>query len=281
LLYISGSVAIDALVEAHYQGEDVYVKLTQKPDGHELSIDDFSIYFVNQPINLPVRQAGQSANLTVSQSIKSFQLLYDEGLIVINSEVDSIILSFNFIINLELVSFLYHLNAPKEIPQFVIDRFSQLSNSSLFRLIDEHRLAMEPNDYIHFYNDIDELAYAGITDSFAQQAKSEVPLLYIKYIDTDTLEQGLLVTYNGIYTPDNYVPLSKVQSIRFNEGLGFNDTVDCYINGNYFSTLKLIIWDRSYSNFPFHNYSKVFPLDAVLRLISDISYFINKTNEQF
>jgi hypothetical protein len=261
LLYFSGSIEIDNLVEAKYQGEDVYVTLFFNESVINLIIDDFSLQIE-------------------TNSVVELQFIYDEGFIVFLVNGSEITFSYNFILSRELLHLLIYLNVPKKLPHFIVERYKQMLDKPLFNLIDEYRESMEPNSYIHFYNEIDELEYSAIIEAFASNAINDVPLLYLKYVDSDVLEEGMLVTYNGIYTPQKFIALSHVNSVRFDVGFGFVDDVNCYINGHFFSTLRLIVWDKSISNFPYPGYSEVFPLEKVRDLINDIFSYLNKNDNQ-
>ncbi len=260
LLYISGHKSIDQLVEKKYPGEDVYVSFSKENDFLQLTIKDFSTELGIKDIGL-------------------IKFLYDEGLIQLNYFSDEYLFSYGNKISCELLSFVFELNVAKEIPEFIANRYRQMQDKEIFGIIDTFRESVSPNDYIYYYNDIEESGYSGIIESFAPQALYEAPLLYIKYVDSETKENGFLITYNRIYAPDKSVEIKYINSIRFDEGISFLDKIDCYINEEFFTTMKLIIWDSSVSNFPFQHYSEIFPAKEILSLIVKIYEYLKTKSE--
>jgi len=255
LLYLSGNDKIDQLIEKKFQGEDVYVSISAN--------DEYLYLSIAEDLKVPVEL----------KNISLVQLLYNDGLLAIIHNSDEYLFSYNDSISLDLLSFLYKLNVPKEIPEFLEQRYLQMQDTKLFQLIDSLRERIIQHDFIHYYNEIDEFEYSGIIESFAAKAIGEVPLVYIKYIDSYEKENGLLLTYNGIYSPENYISIRNVKSIEIKTELLRFDKMFCYINDELFTTLKVIVRDRDIVSLPFQ-YAEKFPTDEIFILIEKVCQYL-------
>ncbi len=131
---------------------------------------------------------------------------------------------------------------------------------------------------MHFYPYIDEIVLTGIVESFAPQAITEVPLVYIKYVDSDDKELGLLVTSNKMYAPENSILLKDINSIAYEEHFGITDTIQLLVNQQFFSNINMIIWDKSMSSFS-GLYKREFKTDEILNMIVAISDNVIRKNK--
>jgi len=222
LLYISGNCDIDNLVEEQFPGEDVFVSLYRDNTNLMLSIDDYKIHFE-------------------IRNISQIKMEYESGLYVFYYKTEEYVFSFESRISYELLSFFIELNVKVEIPEFIQSRYSQMQDVALLNLIDKERDFIASNDYFHYYDEIDEYGYSAIVESFARRALNELPLFYIKYIDAGEKENGFLVTYNSIYSPENYISISEIRSVSFKIDISIFDTVQCFINNNLFTTFPIVI----------------------------------------
>ena len=259
LLYVYGNETIDNIVEKEYPGEDVFV----------------SFYSDGEKLNLIINE--QCVTLEI-KNISKIQLLYDDGQIAVNYCSDEYLFSYGHRISLELLSLLFDLNVTLDIPEFLFSRFQQMKDKELFSIVEKHRQEIPFNDYVHFYNEIDEMEYCGIIESFTSQALSEAPILYIKYLNSDTKENGLLVTAKKIYSLENSININEIHSIRFEEQFNVVDTIHCFVNEKLFTSMKLIVWDRSIANIS-GLYKREFYTEDIFKLIIEVCDYL-KTKQQ-
>jgi hypothetical protein len=256
LLYISGNETIDKLIEEKYQGEDVFVSFSTKGGKLNLTIKEVII-----PLDI--------------LKISEIQFLYDDGLIDFKYNSDEYLFSFEYKVSTELLSFFFDLNVSLNIPEFLHTRYQQMQDKELFAMVKKQRESMAENAYVHYYDDIDELEYSGITESFAPQALGDAPILYVKYMNSGTKENGLLITYNKIYSPENYISINEIYSINFKKEFNVVDKMYLFINEQLFSTMELIIWDRSVTSFT-RQYTEDHSIDEVFNLIVKICEYLKQ-----
>jgi hypothetical protein len=150
-----------------------------------------------------------------------------------------------------------------------------MQDKALYKLIDSYQQTLPENEFILFYDQMDETTYSGIVEYFAPDALGEAPLMYIQYFDNATKPSGLLVTSKSIYTPGKSHSLRGVNSIRFSEQIGFTDSIHFYINGKLFCIMPVIIKDKpliSYFSLSQHTFFS----EDVFKLIEDISEHVRK-----
>lgn len=258
LLYLNGNDDIDKLIEKKYQGDDVYVSFSEDPENLILSISDFIIFLAKNDIS-------------------EINIRYYDGLISLIYRNNELLFSFNNIISVELLTFIFNLNINKVIPEFLVSRYKQMCNKELIDRIVKSRENIPENDNIHYYGDIDESSYCSIIESFAPDAIGEIPILYIKYIDNDTKENGLLLTNNKLYSKDNSIAIKEIHSIKYNDEFDMINKIFLYINDELFSTMNLIIWDTQIISLPF-DYKKEFPFEEILIFVQVICNYLNFKN---
>lgn len=261
LLYYFGYSPLDKLMEEKFQGEDLYVNVFYADDKLWFEIEDYS-YEVNV------------------ESIKLIDLQYLDSIILFNINDEECQFSFEDKITKELLNLLFALNVDKKIPKFLKDRHEQfIENEGLFELVIKLQEELPSNDFVHFYPNIDEMALKGIVESFAPEAITEIPLVYIKYVDNEDRELGLLVTTKKMYAPEKSIALKDINSMAYDERFNITDTVDLYVNSEYFTNMKLIIWDRSLVSFS-SVYRRVFKTDEIFNVIKEISDFVIRKNNE-
>lgn len=260
LLYFYGYAPLDKLMEEKYQGEDMYIQIFSSENKLIFEIDNFS-YEVD------------------IKTIKFIDLQYIDSLISFKIGDDECLFSFDEVISKELLELLFSLNVEKNIPKYLKNRYEQyLENDGLFDLVLKLKEELPPNDFLHFYPFIDEMALTGIVESFAPEAITEVPLMYIKYLDNEDKELGLLITSKKMYSPEKSILLKNINTIAYEEHFNITDSIDLYVNSEFFSDMKLIIWDRSIVSLS-SAYLRVFKPEDFFNLIKEISNFvINKSS---
>lgn len=261
LLYYFGYSPLDKLMEEKFQGEDMYVNVFYAEDKLWFEIEDYS-YEVNL------------------ESIKLIDLQYLDSIMLFNINDEECQFSFEDKITKELLDLLFALNVDKKIPKFLNDRHEQfIENEGLFELVIKLQEELPSNDFVHFYPNIDEMALKGIVESFAPEAITEIPLVYIKYVDNEDRELGLLITTKKMYAPEKSIALKDINSMAYDERFNITDTIDLYVNSEYFTNMKLIIWDRSLVSFS-SVYRRVFKTDEIFNVIKEISDFVIRKNNE-
>lgn len=259
LLYISGSKAINKLIEEKYPGEDVFVNLSFNNDALLLQIEDAPFSFNIKDISL-------------------IDVVYEDSSLVITTTTEDIFLSYENEISLEFLHFLSQINVNKKMPEFIQKRFPDKKEIEIINLVEKHFQENIYNEYVHFHPNIDENAFLGIVAEFAHEAIAELPLIYVKYIDSGDQEFGLLVTNKRVYSPENTILLKDIKSIAYDEQFGIVDTILLYFNEELFTNMQLIIWDRKMSSFS-SAYKKEFFAENLFNLIGDISDYVSQNQE--
>jgi len=255
LLYFSGIFEVDKLIEDKYQGEDVYVSVQTDENHLFLDIGDFQ-------------------KKLFRYDISEVKLLYEDGLLSFVYHSSECIFSYEHKISFQLLSFINDFNSETGWPEFLKQRYQQMLDRDLFLTIDKEKESVPEHDHIHYYDDIDELQYRFIADSMAAPAISEAPLLYIKYDVEGEKEEGLLITYKKIYSPENSIAIDEVKTINLKEEFG---SLNCYINDDLFSLIYLDVNRQLVEPFYYSGFSIEdvhFPTEHILNFIIKILNFL-------
>jgi hypothetical protein len=253
LLYISGNHDIDNLIEEQFPGEDVFVSFERDDSKLILSIDDYQICLE-------------------FKNISQIKMEYESGLYLFYYKTEECVFSFDRRISYELLSFFFQLNVKVEIPEFIHSRYRQMQDTALLNLINKERDFIATNDYFHYYEDIDEYGYSAIVESFARQALNELPLFYIKYFNAGEKENGFLVTYNSIYSPENFISISEIKSVSYKIDNGIFDSVQCLINNKLFATFPIVL-DASPVPGAYRGYSLMVLVEGIESLVNKICIY--------
>jgi hypothetical protein len=252
LLYLTGSEAIDKMIEERYAGEEARFIFTTEGEDLVLSIEEHSFCMIKKDISV-------------------IKLSYNDSQIIISYQSEDYCFSYEDRITPELLSFFYNLDVKLDFPEFLYSRYIEMQDKALYKLIDSYQQTLPENEFLLFYDQMDETTYSDIVESFATDALGEAPLLYIQYFDNATKPSGLLVTSKNIYTPGKSHSLRGVNSIGFSEHIGItDDSIHFYINEKLFCIMPVIIKDKPLISY--HSLSqREFFSDNVFKLMEEIS----------